>query len=91
MQLSLKPPRHDARVVETPRLGNHIREFALLPTFHLSKDHVGRYSRGLASFAYDTAVILWGARFDRRCSGMDFGASTRAIVRARRDKRAVGF
>jgi len=78
-------------VVEDSQVGNDIRDL-LCRQFILPGRHVGRYSRGLASFAYDTDVILWGAGLDRQMQpGVNFGTSTRAIAALAVTKRAVGL
>jgi len=78
-------------VVKDSQVGNHIRDL-FRRQFILPGGHVGRYSRGLASFAYDTDVILWGAGLDRQVqAGMGFGSSARAIAALAVTKRAVGL
>jgi len=78
-------------VVEDSQVGNHIRDLFRRELI-LPRRHVGRYSRGLASFTHDADVILWGTRLDRQVQpGMGFGASTRAIAALAVTKRAVGL
>jgi hypothetical protein len=78
-------------VVEDSQVGNDIRDL-FRRQFILPGGHVGRYSRGLASFAYDTDVIVCGAGLDRQMQpGVNFGTSTRAIATLAVTKRAVGL